>query len=162
MRLWRLTRAPFVALDGAGPRRWGGRYSPPGRPVVNFTSEAGLAVLVALRYLPPEPADIPDDFVLGWTEVEQEPVSIADNGPDNHNDDAIRASVAQWLENRTSLLASIPSRVLPEGDIVMMNPLHPDAEFVAPLTTRPFDFAQCLHRPPHSFQPTLDSYWKPS
>jgi RES domain-containing protein len=61
MRLWRLTRAGQAALDGAGAWKHGGRYSPPGAPVVNFASEAGLAVLVALRYLPGDPADAPDE-----------------------------------------------------------------------------------------------------
>ena len=49
MRLWRLTRTGQTALDGAGTAKHGGRYSPPGSPVVNFASEAALAVLVALR-----------------------------------------------------------------------------------------------------------------
>ena len=48
MRLWRLTSVGHTALDGAGTVRHGGRYSPPGAPVLNFASEAGLAVLVAL------------------------------------------------------------------------------------------------------------------
>ena len=48
MRLWRLTRMGQTALDGARTSKHGGRYSPPGAPVVNFASEAGLAVLVAL------------------------------------------------------------------------------------------------------------------
>jgi len=69
MRLWRLTGTSQTALDGAGASKHGGRYSPPGAPVVNFASEAGLAVLVALRYLPGDPADAPDDYVLGWTET---------------------------------------------------------------------------------------------
>jgi RES domain-containing protein len=38
MRLWRLTRTGETALDGAGTSKHGGRYSPPGAPVVNFTS----------------------------------------------------------------------------------------------------------------------------
>ena len=62
--------------DGArrrGTLKHGGRYSPPGAPVVNFASEAGLAVLVALRYLPGSPADAPDDYVLGWTEIDAVP-----------------------------------------------------------------------------------------
>ena len=144
MRLWRLTRAPFVALDGAGPQRHGARYSSPGRPVVNFASEAGLAVLVALRYLPEDRAERATDFLLGWTDVDAEPLSV----PDQNGEDAIRAWVDDWLESRKSLLAAIPSRVLPEGDIVMMNPRHPDARGIAQLTTRPFDFDACLHRPP--------------
>src|SRR6266511_3449145 len=112
MRVWRLTRTGETALDGAGTSTHGGRYSPPGAPVVNFASEAGLAVLVALRYLPGDPADAPDDYVLGWTETD-----------------------------------AIPERV-PDADVVLMNPLHPDAARVPPLVTRPFSFAECLHTPP--------------
>jgi hypothetical protein len=117
----------------------GGRYSPPGAPVVNFASEAGLAVLIALRYRPEA-----DDYVLGWTEIDAEPERI----PVSESDDAIRAWVGDWLAERRSLLAAVSSRVLPEADVVLMNPLHHGAAGVPPLVTRPFDFAECLHAPP--------------
>src|SRR4029077_7918249 len=109
MRLWRLSRRGQTALDGAGTSKHGGRYSPPGAPVVNFASEAGLAVLVALRYLPSDPAEAPEDYVLGWTEINAEPrrVRAAD-------EELIRAFVARWLDERRSLLAAVRSRVLPE------------------------------------------------
>lgn len=144
MRLWRLTRAPFVALDGAGAARYGARYSSPGRPVVNFASEAGLAVLVALRYLPCDLAGIDDDYVLGWTETTVVPERVQPST----DADAVRCHVDAWLDSRRSLLAALPSAVLPEADIVMMNPLHPDVGHLAPLVVRPFSFADCLHRPP--------------
>lgn len=144
MRLWRLTRAGHTALDGAGTVKHGGRYSPPGAPVVNFASEAGLAVLVALRYVPVDQADVPADYLLGWTEIDAMPERV----PDADGDDAIRAWVTGWLEERRSLLAAVRSRVLPEADVVLMNPLHPDAAGVPPLVTRPFSFAECLHTPP--------------
>jgi RES domain-containing protein len=144
MRLWRLTRAGQTALDGAGASKHGGRYSPPGAPVVNFASEAGLAVLVTLRYLPGDPADAPDDYVLGWTEVDAAPERVPDAG----GDDAVRDWVTDWLHERRSLLAAVRSRVLPEADVVLMNALHPDAARVPPLVTRPFSFAECLHAPP--------------
>lgn len=54
---------------------------------------------------------------------------------------------------RRSLLAAVRSRVLPEADVVLMNPLHPAAASVPPLTSRPFSFADCLHVPP-----MLDGY----
>jgi RES domain-containing protein len=142
-RLWRLTRTGQTALDGAGTLNHGGRYSPPGAPVVNFASEAGLAVLVALRYLPGNPADAPEDFVLGWTEID----SVPEGAPDT-DDDAIRGWVTDWLQERRSLLAAVRSQVLPEADVVLMNPLHPAAANVQPLVTRPFSFAKCLHTPP--------------
>jgi RES domain-containing protein len=144
VRLWRLTRAGRTALDGAGASKQGGRYSPPGAPVVNFASEAGLAVLVALRYLPGDPAAAPDDYLLGWTEIDATPERVRAAG----GDEAIRAWVTDWLEERRSLLAALPSQVLPEADVVLMNPRHPDAARVPPLVTRPFSFAECLHTPP--------------
>ena len=64
------------------------------------------------------------------------------------DDDEIRARVSDWLEGRRSLLAAVQSQVLPEADVVLMNPLHPDAADVPPLVTRPFSFAECLHTPP--------------
>jgi RES domain-containing protein len=144
MKLWRLTRGGHTALDGAGTLRHGGRYSPPGVRVVNFASEAGLAVLVALRYLPGDPAGAPDDYVLGWTEVDATPERV----PDEQGEQASRAFVTRWLEERRSLLAAVRSKVLPEADVVMMNPAHPDTARVPPLVTRPFNFAECLHAPP--------------
>jgi RES domain-containing protein len=143
MKLWRLTRAPFVALDGKGAELHGARYAPRGHPVVSLASEAGLAVLVALRYQPRDLVGIPDDFVLGWTEVNCQPERVPD--PD---EETIRGFVGDWLESRRSLCCAIRSRVLPEADVIYLNPRHPDAAQVPPLTTRPFDFAECLHTPP--------------
>lgn len=149
MKLWRLTRAPFVALDGKGAALHGARYAPPGVPVASLASEAGLAVLVALRYQPSDLQGIPDDFVLGWTEVSAQPLRIDDSG----TEDAIRAQVGEWLAAGEHLLAAIRSKVLPEADVIYLNPRHAAAALVPPLETRPFSFAECLHRPP-----MLDAY----
>lgn len=144
MKLWRLTRAAHVSLDGAGPQRHGARYTSPGRPVVNFASEAGLAVLVTLRYLPADLAAIDRDYLLGWTEID----AVPERFPDVTDPDEKRALGDDWLASRRSLLAAVRSAVLPEADVVMMNPRHADAARVPPLVTRPFDFAACLHVPP--------------
>ena len=148
MKLWRLTRAPFVALDGAGAALHGARYAPAGVPVVSLASEAGLAVLVTLRYLPRDLEGIAGDYVLGWTEVDAVPERVPGGG-----DEAIRNWTGQWLAEGRSLLAAVSSKVLSEADVVLFNPRHPAAAAVPPLTTRPFNFAECLHRPP-----MLDSY----
>ena len=138
-----MTREGRTALDGAGSIAYGGRYSPPGVPVVNFASEAGLAVLVALRYLPGGPADAPNDCLLGWTETEATP----ERAPEGE-DDAVKEWVTRWLDERRSLLAAVRSKVLPEADVVLMNPVHSDAAGIPPLVTRPFSFSECLHTPP--------------
>ena len=144
MKLWRLTRAPFVALDGAGAAAKGGRYSSPGKPVISFASEPSLAVLVVLRYLPANLRDVEQDYVLGWTDIPAECERVDVSAPESE----IRRWVDSWLESCRSPLAAVQSKVLPEADIVLFNPLHPIAQSVAPLTTRPFSFVECLHRPP--------------
>lgn len=144
MKLWRLTRAPFLALDGEGARQFGGRYSSPGRPVVSLASEAGLAVLVSMRYATATSEAWEADYLLGWTEVAAMPKRV----PEGLDEPAIAAQVDQWLENGRGLLLAIPSKVLPEADVVLMNPHHPGAATVPPLTVRAFRFPECLHRPP--------------
>ena len=147
MRLWRLIRAGYEALDGAGAARLGTRYSSPGQPVVSLASEAGLAVLVVLRYLPKivggDLDGVDGDYMLGWTDADATPARIA-----GKDDAEIRLQVDSWLADQRTLLAAISSRVLPEADVLLMNPLHRDAARVPPLTTRPFSFADCLHVPP--------------
>lgn len=101
-------------------------------------------MLVALRYLPGDPAGAPDDYVLGWTEIDVLPERISHTA----SDDQVRQWVADWLKERRSLLAARSSQVLPEADVVLMNPQHPDAARVSPLVTRHFSFAECLHAPP--------------
>lgn len=144
MRLWRLTRLAHISLNGAGAQTYGGRYSSPGLPVVSFASEAGLAVLVALRYLPANSDEWHKDYVLGWTEVS----ATVERIPDTLDEDTIREHVDDWLRTSRSLLASVCSRVLPECEVILFNPTHPEANSVPRLTFRPFDFADCLHRPP--------------
>ncbi len=144
MKLWRITRSVHTAIDGAGALAHGGRYSPPGLPVVHFASEAALAVLIALRYQPQDPAKAATDLVLGWIETSAVPERIAPglSEPD------IRTWVTEWLTEGRSLVAALASKVLPEGDVVLFNPRHPDAARVGDLTVRPFSFAECLHVPP--------------
>ncbi|GEN99888.1 hypothetical protein NSE01_17210 [Novosphingobium sediminis] len=144
MKLWRVTRAVHAALDGAGAIEHGGRYSPPGLPVVHFASEAALAVLIALRYQPADPAQAERDLVLGWIEVSEQPERV----PAVLDEAAIRVWVNSWLTERRSMVAALPSRVLPEGDVLLFNPRHPAAAQVGALQTRPFSFAECLHTPP--------------
>ena len=129
MKLWRLARAPYLALDGSGPEKHGGRWTSPGLPVVNFASDPGLAVLVVLRYLPRNLAGIDNDYFLGWTVVDAAPERL----PFVEDPAEKRRIGDRWLASGRSLLAAVQSAVLPECDVVMMNPAHPHAARVLPL-----------------------------
>lgn len=117
--------------------------------MVSLASEAGLAVLVTLRYVLPNYMETDNDYLLGWTEVNAQPERV----PDGLSRSATTAYVDDWLDTSRSLLLAVRSKVLPEADVILLNPHHPDANEVAPLTTRPFSFSECLHRPP-----MLDAY----
>jgi RES domain-containing protein len=151
MKLWRLFRAPFAALDGSGPEKHGARWTSPGLPVVNFASEPGLAVLVVLRYLPRDLAGIDQDYLLGWTESAITPERLP------YDPDPIikRQRGDDWLQSGRSLFAAVTSAVLPEEDIIMMNPRHRDALTLPPLITRPFSFEDCLSLPSFDAQTRL-------
>ena len=150
MKLWRLTRAPFLALDGSGPAAHGARWTSPGLPVVNFASEASLAILIVLRYLPRDLVGIDTDYQLGWTETDATPERLA-----YHRDAAIKRQRGDdWLQSKRSLFASVMSAVVPEADIIMMNPRHPDAASLPPLVMRPFSSHDCLHLPRND-EPTI-------
>lgn len=153
IKLWRLARAPFIALDGAGPAKHGARWVSPGLPVVNFASEAALAVLVVLRYLPRDLSDIDQDYLLGWTQSE----SVAEIIPFTSDPKLKRARGDDWLRSGRSLLAQVQSAVLPEANIIMMNPGHPEAALLLPLATRPFSFIDCLTLPSDSRESAKDS-----
>jgi hypothetical protein len=111
---------------------------------VSLASEAALAVLVALRYVQANPRTSDDEFVLGWTTISQEAECL----PHELTDDGKLAFVDAWAAERRSLIVAVQSAVLPEANIILMNPLHPGAADVAPLCIRPFRFTECLHRPP--------------
>lgn len=144
MKLWRLTQKDHLKLDGRGAFQHGGRYFSKGQPIVSFASEAGLAVLVALRYWQAEGEPENTDYVLGWTISETSPERV----PNDLTDTAKKVYVDEWATDRRSLLIAVQSAVLPEADVILMNTLHPEAAMIAPLTARPFKFAECLHRPP--------------
>lgn len=144
MKLWRLTREEHSALDGQGAFLFGGRYSSPGQRIVNFTSEAALAVLIALRYHPSLSSADEHVHILGWTEVFAEPERV----PEGLTDQESKAFVDDWAGTQRSLLLVLSSAVLPEADIVLMNAAHSEATHVPALTSRPFRFTETLHLPP--------------
>lgn len=144
MRLWRLVRQPFLALDGMGASQNGTRWLSPGRPVVNFTTDPALAIFIVLRYLQPGLEGGARDYFLGWTECTDEPLRLT-----FANDPIEKRKIGDaWYDSGQSLLARVQSAVVPEADIIMMNVRHPQAQRVALLITRPFSFADCLHCPP--------------
>ncbi len=138
IRVWRIaTDTPdFVAddLTGTGARLTGGRWNRPGHPVLYCAASpalAGMETLVHLgtgslpmnRYLiaidlpdavwAARAVETPTSLPVGWDAVPTGKVSL-DFG------DA-------WLSTQRGPVLTLPSVIVPEDQIILINPQHPDA-----------------------------------
>lgn len=149
MRVWRLTRRAFTALDGEGARLHGGRWNPEGTAVVYASTSLALAALELLVHV--DPADVPDDLVaLG--------IDLPDDAPrgtlprdalpadwDQVTDHPGCAAVGDaWARTGAELALLVPSAIVPEEANVLLNPAHPDMRRVRAAVEREFAFDRRL------------------
>ncbi len=136
------------AMDGEGARKMGGRWNPPGIPVAYLTDSRALAALeilvhtgraaVNLRWVVIEaevPAKIiesvlPEDLPAGWDDVVAPSVA--------------RKFGADWVQRGESAAILLPSVIVPEERILMLNVRHPDFRKIVFTAPKPFFFDQRL------------------
>lgn len=145
MLLWRLTRAPFRALDGEGARIAGGRWNSEGRPVVYASGTLALAALEYLVHV--DPADVPDDLLAMGIEVPDRAPSMSVRPEDLPQDwnrtpdhEACHAIGDAWADAGKTLLLRVPSAIVPEEDNVLVNPRHAGASTLRVARERAFRF----------------------
>ncbi len=145
MRLWRITRRPFQALDGEGARLHGGRWNSEGVPVIYTSSTLALAALEYLVHIDVE--DVPDDLVALAIEVPDElpvaEIALRDLPPDWHTvpDHPVCLTAGdRWVGQGAMLILRVPSVVIPEESNFLLNPRHPDASRLRVASTRDFFF----------------------
>ena len=119
-------------LSGTGAQRSGGRWNRPGTPLVYASVTRALACLETLVHLARHPLPLNRYLVkvtvpaAAWdTAVELDPSSLVgwDAQP------AGKASIewgTGWAVGGASLLARVPSVVVPEEFNVLINPAHAD------------------------------------
>lgn len=120
-------------LGGAGARKSGGRWNRIGIPVVYASTTRALACLETLAHLAQRPLPLNRYLVRisvpasDWqAAVTLDPAALVgwDAEP------AGKASLGwgtQWLRSGASLLARVPSIIVPEECNVLINPKHPRA-----------------------------------
>ena len=145
MILHRLTRAPFRALDGEGARRFGGRWTSPGRPAIYAAASAGLAVLEVLVHLDLPPDLIPRDYRLLRIELPADaPAEILARAPADDRDR--RRLGDRFLERGEALALRVPSVIVPDEHNAILNPLHRAMAGVRLVADHPFRFDPRLLR----------------
>ena len=145
MILHRLTRAPFRALDGEGARRFGGRWTSPGRPAIYAAASAGLAVLEILVHLDLPPDLIPSDYRLLRIQLPADaPAEILARAPADERDR--RRLGDNFLERGEALARRVPSAIVPDEHNAILNPRHRAMAGVRIVADHPFRFDPRLLR----------------
>jgi RES domain-containing protein len=133
-----------TAMDGEGARKMGGRWNPPGIPVAYLTESRALAALeilvhtgraaVNLRWVVIA-ADVPlkmietvlpQDLPTGWDDVVSPSVA--------------RKFGADWVQRGEKAAILLPSVIIPEERVLMINVRHPDFLKFVFSTPKPFLF----------------------
>lgn len=148
MIAWRITKIRYAPFDGAGARTWGGRWNSSGRPVIYGADTFAGAVLEiiahalrprtlpglhhAVRITIPEDSveSVTADDVPGWAEI---------------GSPAATALGDYWFDSARSPALRVPSLpARPVGGLVLINPLHPDADAIEVSPTFPVPWDERL------------------
>ncbi len=153
--LWRIAaetrRHGADDLSGAGAARYPGRWNDAGQPVVYTATSMALAVLETVAHL--DDGGLPLNRYLVEVRVPaaawaaREELAAAELPPTWAAIPAGRASVrlgSAWLASRRSALLLLPSAVLPEERVALLNPAHPLAAGLSARVLRRFEYRRVL------------------
>lgn len=152
MRLWRIAAETreYTATDlsGAGAAKNPGRWNAEKEPVVYCASSMALCVLETAAHV--DTAGLPLNRFLVEIDV---PDAVWSRRTDSSDAsklpagwDAVpagRASVefgSRWLASRSSAAMTVPSVIVPEEAVVLLNPAHPDHAGVTARAVRRFEY----------------------
>lgn len=145
VHLWRIATelpdSPASDLSGQDTLEKGGRWSPPGMPVVYACTSVAMACLETLVHIEkPDPPcncylvriSVPRDL---WEQRAHFDRSRAgwDALPPGHTS---LSWGTEWIHRGEHLLVAVPSVVIPEETNVLINPRHSDARLLAATAER--------------------------
>jgi len=129
---WRITKRKYArqAFDGAGARKYGGRWNSPGAAVVYVAQSQSLAVLEMLVHL--DGPELLERYVLIPVEIDDSLVEAIEIQKLPRNWQAYPASKRlsaigdEWLRAGGSVVLKVPSALLPAESNFLLNPNHSD------------------------------------
>ena len=151
MRLWRIAaetrKYPATDLSGAGAAAYPGRWNDDKEPVVYCAPTIAMAVLETAAHV--DDSGLPLNRFLVAIEVpatvwaRREEIDTAALPPTWAAIPAGRASVnigSAWLASRRSPILMVPSAIVPEEWVSLINPRHPGASTISASAVRPFEY----------------------
>ncbi|MDQ3582358.1 MAG: RES family NAD+ phosphorylase [Pseudomonadota bacterium] len=150
MRAWRIAKMKY-ALDrsGTGGTWEGGRWHERGRPVIYAGLSAEIAALEKLvhtgKFLPRDLVLVEITLPDGPALYEQrDPASLPAGWDSIPAGDSSARIGAEFLRSALALGLIVPSAIVREAGIIVINPLHPRFPEVTMKISRPFAFDQRL------------------
>lgn len=153
MQLYRIAPGRFAHdMGGEGARLYGGRWSPPGIPVIHTAESVALAALEFLVHHK-SLAALPRDIRLIVFDLDDSaPVTALPltELPPNWDHYMPPASLQEmgrtWASAAESVAFRVPSAVIPQGveRNVLVNPRHPDFRLFQLVEIAPFRFDERL------------------
>ncbi len=144
LTVYRTVKAKYVdePLVTEGARLFGGRWNPKGYPLLYTTSSPALALLESLVHQPRVTFEkLPALFlftleifvadVTGEASPETITTYMADELPDYWNEESYLRTqwlLRDWLNNPRTLVAAVPSVVVPMSYNYLLHPAHPGFE----------------------------------
>ena len=150
-RVWRLCQVAQQtnAFSGEGAARYGGRWNSLGMPAMYAAGSLSLAVLEVLVHVDTDL--LSNDFVAFAVDIPEELPSesiILDELPKNWRDEYPPEYCCQlgnqWLQAGTTAILWVPSAIVPNETIALLNPRHQD---FGQLVIHPAESFQFDHRP---------------
>jgi RES domain-containing protein len=145
MRVWRIAASAYDPLDGEGARRFGGRWSSPGQPVVYTAEHLSLAALEVLVHTDPDllPLDlaafeieVPDGLSVARVPL----AALPDDWKDLPAHPACRAIGDRWLAAGEAPLLAVPSAIIPVETNYLIASTEAAGSGVRVVDVRPFSF----------------------
>jgi RES domain-containing protein len=137
LKVWRLARRPFAALDGAGARRYGGRWNRPGQAVVYTSQNLSLALLEIIVHLELPAARLPPDYVKIEIEMPDEVACERIESLPETSAEMLELGV-HWYESAATVGLVVPSVIVAEENNLLLNATHADFSRLRRNLPRPF------------------------
>jgi len=133
-----------TALDGEGARKFGGRWNPAGVAVAYLTESRALSALEILVHFGRDVAKAPWTLIevdVPESLIEEVPLRSLPNGWNDLSSPLVSQKLgAKWAEKGAALALLLPSVIIPEERIAMLNVRHPDLSKIKVSKPVPFFF----------------------
>jgi RES domain-containing protein len=152
MDVYRITKCKYIHdLSGVGSALYGGRWNSKGVYLLYAAETPSLALLESIAHMTGLPLEdfcfakinIPDIHIaeIKGTEL---PVGWSGYPPPGN----LKSIGDQFIRNNIFLALKIPSALMPEEHIILLNPFHPDFSKVQTVTVRSLSIDERLIKLP--------------